>query len=119
VTSGAEEPGKLVAALRDDRGYVWFLESLDALHRAMQGSSDLGEALDAALTVLLGIFGCDGAWLLQARGEAWVPVVERTRPEYPAGVQGLVEQSAGAKSAGVLREVLASDWCVQLDPEKV
>jgi hypothetical protein len=34
-----------------DTGYVWFLECLDALHRAIQSSSDIGEALNAALAV--------------------------------------------------------------------
>ncbi|MBV9681082.1 MAG: hypothetical protein JO046_04780, partial [Solirubrobacterales bacterium] len=62
-----------------DLGYVWFLESLDAVHRAIQGSSDLGQALNAALAVLVDVFACDRAWLLEAHEETWIPVMEWTR----------------------------------------
>ena len=49
-------------AQRPERGYVWFLESLDAVQRAIQGTSDLGEALDAALGVVLNVLGSDRVW---------------------------------------------------------
>jgi PAS domain S-box-containing protein len=104
---------------RPDSVYVWFLESLDAVHRALQGTSDLDEALNAALGVVLEVLGGDGAWLLEAHAEAWTPVIERTRPESPAGLALGAGQLFTAEAARVRDRVLDSDWCVQVDPEDI
>jgi PAS domain S-box-containing protein len=98
---------------RPERGYVWLLESLDAVHRAIQGTSDLGEALDAALGVVLSVLGGDRAWLLEAHAETWTAVTERTRPEYPAGLALGVRRPLTAETARMHQRVLAADWCVQ------
>ena len=102
-----------------DKGYVWFLESLDAVHRAIQGWSDLGEALNAALGVLVEVFACDRAWLLEAHGGTWTPVMERTRPEYPGGLELGVELPLTDATATRHRRVLESDSAVQLNAEEV
>jgi PAS domain S-box-containing protein len=104
---------------RQDSGYVWFLESLDAVHRALQGTSDPDEALDAALGVVLEVLGGDGAWLLEAHGETWTPVMERTRPESAAGMALGVRQLFTADTASVRDRVLGSDWCVQVDLDDI
>ena len=109
--------GKLAQV--QDRGYVWFLESLDAVHRAIQGTSDLGEALNAALGVVLDVLGADRAWLLEARGAAWTAVMERTRPEYAGGLALGVRQTFTPETAELNERILGTDWCVQLDPEEV
>ena len=106
-------------AQAQDSGYVWFLESLDAVQRAIQGRSDLGEALNAALGVLLDVLGADRAWLLEARADAWTAVMERTRPDYPGGLALGVRQPFAPETAAVHQRVLGTDWCVQLDPEEV
>jgi PAS domain S-box-containing protein len=103
----------------NERGYVWFLESLDALHRAIQGSSDLAEALNAGLAVLLDVFAADRAWLLEAHGEAWTPVMERTRAEYPGGLELGVRLPLSAEMAARHRRALDSDWAVQMDVDEV
>ena len=102
-----------------DSGYVWFLASLDALHRAIQGTSDLGEALDAALGVVLEVLDGDRVWLLEAHAESWMPVMERTRPAYPGGLNIGVRQPFTAVTASVRDRVLDSDWCVQIGPEQI
>jgi hypothetical protein len=102
-----------------DRGYVWFLESLDAVHRALQGTSDLDEALSAALGVVLEVLGGDRAWLLEARGDTWTPVMERTRPEYPGGLALGVPQPSTSATERRHERALESGWCVQFDPEEV
>ena len=100
-------------AQRPERGYVWILESLDAVQRAIQGTSDLGEALDAALGVVLNVLGSDRVWLLETHAETWTAVTERTRPQYP-GVQALgVRRPFTAEMARMHQRVLAADWCVQ------
>ncbi|MBV8221191.1 MAG: PAS domain-containing protein, partial [Solirubrobacterales bacterium] len=102
-----------------DTGYVWFLECLDALHRAIQSSSDIGEALNAALAVLLDVFACDRAWLLEEQGDAWTPVMERTRAEYPGSLELGVTQPLTPDTARRHRRALDSDWAVQLSAEEV
>jgi PAS domain S-box-containing protein len=105
--------------LDNQKRYVWFLESLDALHRAIQGSSDLTEALNAGLAVLVEIFAADRAWLLEARGETWMPVMERTRPEYPGGLELGVRLPLTAEMAARHRRTLESDWAVQMNVDEV
>jgi PAS domain S-box-containing protein len=102
-----------------DRAYVWFLESLDAVHRALQGTSDLGATLDAALGVVLEVFGCDRAWLLEADAETWTPTMERTRPEYPGGLSLGVRHPFTADTAEMHERVLGSDWCVPYEAEDI
>src|SRR4029453_15250488 len=98
---------------RPERGYVWLLESLDAVHRAIQGTSDLGEALDAALGVVLNVLGGDRVWLLEAHAETWTAVTERTRPEDPGGWAVGGRRPFTAETARMHERVLAADWCVQ------
>jgi PAS domain S-box-containing protein len=104
---------------RQDRGYAWFLESHDAVHRAIQGSSDLAAALDAALGVVLEVLGGDRAWLLETHAETWTPVMERARPEHPGGLVLGVRHPFTAETARVRDRILDSDWCVPVDPEQI
>src|SRR5919205_1529778 len=106
-----------VPARDEGRGYVWFLESLDRVHRAIQRSSDMGEALGAALEVLLDVFVCDRAFLVRADPDAWSALLERTRPEYPGALQTLAGQPVTADTLRLRREILASEGAVQLAPE--
>src|ERR1700750_1587946 len=100
-------------------GYVWFLESLDALHRAIQATSDLGGALDAALGVVLDVLEADRAWLLEPRDESWTAVMERTRPEYPGGLALGVKQRFSPATTAVHERITGAEWCVQLDADEV
>ena len=47
-------------AARQDR--LWFLESMDQISRAMQGTEGLGQ-LSHVLETVLPIFACDRIWL--------------------------------------------------------
>jgi PAS domain S-box-containing protein len=100
-------------AQRPEGGYVWILESLDAVQRAIQGTSDLGEALDAALGVVLNVLGSDRVWLLETHAETWTAVTERTGPQYPSGLALGVRRPFTAEMARMQQRVLAADWCVQ------
>jgi hypothetical protein len=53
--------------VRQDR--LWFLESMDQISRAMQGTEGLGQ-LSHVLEPVLPIFGCDRVWLAY-------PVIQR------------------------------------------
>jgi PAS domain S-box-containing protein len=104
---------------RQGRGYVWLLESLDAVHRALQGTSDLGEALGAALEVVLDVLGGDRAWLIEAHAETWTPMIERARPQYRAIRAATLGRPLTAEQATAREHLLDADWCVQADPGQI
>lgn len=65
--------------------HLWFLETMDAVNRAMEGTKDIEKMIGDVLEVVLDIFACDRAWLHDCGP---VPpsarvLVEITRPEYP------------------------------------
>lgn len=70
----------------EDQTHLWFLENLDQINRAIQGTTDLTQVMTDALDVLLDIFACDRAWLTypcDPEAATWQVPMERTRPEYP------------------------------------
>ena len=115
------------ARLNERHAQMWFLESLDRIDRAIQGTSDLDLMTGDVLDVVLATFGCDRAWLIHpcdpdvfqpGDPEVFHRVrVERTRPEY-AGAR-----AAGAgipndlEVASVSRIALESSGPVRFDPE--
>jgi PAS domain S-box-containing protein len=68
---------------------------------------------------VLEVLDADRAWLLEAHGDKWTAVMERTRPEYPGGLALGVMQPLTAETAAVHERVLGTDWCVQLEPDEV
>jgi PAS domain S-box-containing protein len=65
--------------------YLWFLESLDRINRAMQGTKDIENMISDVLGIVLETFACDRAWVYECDVVAPMPKmsVERTRPEFP------------------------------------
>jgi PAS domain S-box-containing protein len=61
----------------EHRAHVWFLESMDRINRAIQGTNDLEQTMSDVLNAVLEIFACDRAWLLFFG----VSVLERTQVE--------------------------------------
>src|SRR3984957_14492511 len=51
-------------AAEEHQAQLWFLESLDAIDRAIQRASDLEQMMTDVLDAVLVIFRCDRAWLL-------------------------------------------------------
>jgi PAS domain S-box-containing protein len=74
------------------RVHVRFLETLDAVNVAIQGTTDPDALLGAVLEVVLARFDADRAFLAvrQPENVTWVLVDERTRPEWPGGGAGHV-----------------------------
>ncbi len=106
-------------AEREHRAQLWFLESMDAIDCAIQGTSDLKQMMGDVLSAVLVIFRCDRAWLLYPcdpeAGSLRVPM-ERTRPEYLGAGVG-VDIPNEPEVAEVSRNLLASDGPVRFDPE--
>lgn len=113
--------------LNEHHAQMWFLESLDRIDRAIQGTSDLDLMMGDVLDVVLATFRCDRACLIYpCDPDAFQPgnpevfrrvCVERTRPEY-AGARAV---GAGIPNdpeiASVSRTALESDDPVRFDPE--
>jgi PAS domain S-box-containing protein len=70
----------------EQRLHVWFLESMDRIHRVMHGTNDVERMASNVLEAVLEIFDCDRAWLLypcDPDAPSWWPVMEHTRPDFP------------------------------------
>ena len=113
--------------LREHHAQMWFLESLDRIDRAIQGTSDLDHLMGHVLDVVLATFKCDRAWLdypcdaealHQGDPEVFHRVrVERTRPEYTGARAAGAGMPNDPEVAGVSRIALASSGPVRFDPE--
>jgi PAS domain S-box-containing protein len=107
-------------AEKEQRAQLWFLESMDAIDRAIQGTSDLEQMMGDVLDAVLATFGCDRAWLIypcDPEPDSHRVRMERTRPEY-IGAFALgadIPNEPGATS--IFRTVLASTGPVRFDPE--
>jgi PAS domain S-box-containing protein len=65
--------------------HLRFLESMDRINRAMQGTNDLEEMMNNVLGEVLEIFDCDRAWLFfpaDPEAPSWRVPMERSRPGY-------------------------------------
>ncbi len=99
--------------------YLHFLESMDRINRAMQGTYDLSEMMSLVLDEVLAIFDCDRAFLLypcDPNTESWTVPMERTRPAYP-GVHALgIDMPMDSEVAGTFRLLLDTDTVLKFGP---
>jgi PAS domain S-box-containing protein len=105
-------------AEKEHRAQLWFLESMDAIDRAIQGASDLEQMMSDVLDVVLLTFGCDRAWLVypcDPGKDSHRVRIERTRPEY-IGAFG-VDIPNEPRAVSMFRTVLASNGPVRFDTE--
>ena len=73
-------------AEEEHRAYLWFLESMDRINRAIQGADELDRMMSDVLKAALEIFACDRAWIVypcDPRARSWRAIMEHTRPEFP------------------------------------
>jgi PAS domain S-box-containing protein len=106
-------------AEEEHQAQLWFLESLDRVDRAIQGTSDLEQMIGDVLDVVLVIFGCDRAFLVHPcdpEGDSH-QVRKRTRPEYIGAFGPGVDIPNDEGVASIFRTVLASSGPVRFDPE--
>lgn len=76
-------------AEEERQAHLWFLESLDQVNRAMQGTNDLKQMMSEVLDAVLTIFDCDRAWLIypcDPEATLWYAPMERTRVEYSSAL---------------------------------
>src|SRR3984957_2932388 len=107
-------------AQEEHQAQLWFLESMDAIDRAIQGTSDLEQMMGDVLDAVLVIFRCDRAWLLypcDPEADSLRVPAERTRPEYIGALGAGADIPNEPEVADVSRSLLASDGPVRFDPE--
>jgi PAS domain S-box-containing protein len=130
VINARGEPEEFVATVvdvterkhaeKEHRAQLWFLESMDAIDRAIQGTSDLEQMMGDFLDAALKIFRCDRARLLypcDPEADTFRIPAERTRPEYPGGSATGADIPYEPEVADVARCLLAADGPVRFDPE--
>jgi len=92
--------------------HLWFLENMDRVNRAIQGTHDLDRLMHDVLDVVLDVFGCDRAWLAypcDPDAPSWRAMMERTRPEYPGAGSGGPEMPMDPDTAFVVRRMREAD----------
>ncbi|HUL92583.1 MAG TPA: PAS domain-containing protein, partial [Burkholderiales bacterium] len=70
----------------EHQSYLKFLESMDRIHRVMQGTNDLERMMSDVLDAVLETFASDRAWILypcDPDAPSWRVVMERAVPEFP------------------------------------
>jgi PAS domain S-box-containing protein len=106
-------------AEEERQAYFWFLESMDRINRAMQGTNDLEQMMSDVLDALLTVFQCDRAWLVYpCDPEAlWHGVkMQRTRPEFPGLFSVGLDVPVDLETADVLCTVRAASGPVRFGP---
>jgi PAS domain S-box-containing protein len=93
------------------RAHLWFLESLDRINRAVQGSGDLEAVASAVLGELIGIFACERAWLMHP-SDPRSRSVARRRTAHSAGL-GRQRRVAGRSPdrRRRSRRIRGGPWC--------
>jgi PAS domain S-box-containing protein len=106
-------------AEEERRAHLWFLESIDSVNRAIQGTNDLEQMMHDVLEAVLSIFNCDRAWLVypcDPEAASWHVPMERTRPEFPGALALGAELPMDADAAGVFQAARASKKAVRFGP---
>jgi PAS domain S-box-containing protein len=101
------------------QAHLWFLESIDSVNRAIQGTNDLEQMMRDVLDAVLSIFNCDRAWLIypcDPKAASWQVPMERTRPEFPGAFALGTDLPMDADAAKVFQTARASSRAVRLGP---
>jgi PAS domain S-box-containing protein len=107
------------AAEEAHRAHLWFLESMDRINRAMQGTNDVERMMSDVLNAVLEVFACDRAWLLypcDPHTASWRVVMEQTRPEFPGAFAVGTDVPIDRGVATVFAAARASDGVLLFGP---
>jgi PAS domain S-box-containing protein len=99
--------------------HVWFLESMDRINRAIQGTNDLERVMSDVLDAVLEVFACDRAWLIypcDPEAPSWRAVMEHTRPQFPGAFALGLDVPITAEMARVFRMAQQAAGAVMFGP---
>ncbi len=113
------ETAKRKHSEEERQAHLRFLESMDQVNRAMQGTNNLEQMMSDVLDAVLTIFDCDRAFLLypcDPEAASWGVPKERNRPEYPGVFTLGLEMPMDPEVAETLRVLLESNNPVKFGP---
>jgi len=99
--------------------HLWFLERMDHVNRAIQGTTNLEQMMSDVLDAVLSMFDCDRAWLVypcDPDASSWKVPMEHTRPEFPGVFTLGLELPMDAEITNAFRVVRASTSPAQFGP---
>jgi CheY-like chemotaxis protein len=106
-------------AEEERQAHLWFLESMDQVNRAIQGTNDLEQMMSDVLDAVLAIFNCDRAWLVypcDPEAASWKVPMEHARPEFPGLFAVGLDLPVDPEIAKVFQTVRASSGPVRFGP---
>src|SRR6266404_3090828 len=106
-------------AEQERQAHLWFLESMDRVNRAIQGTNDLEQMMSDVLDAVLSIFKCDRAWLVypcDPDAVSWKVPMEHTRPEFPGAFVLGLDLPVDPDIANMFHTVRASSDPVRFGP---
>ena len=107
-------------AEEERHAYLWFLESMDRVNRAIQRTNDLEQMMIDVVDVVLSIFDCDRSWLVypcDPDATSWQVSVGHARADLPGAFVLGRDLPMSAQIAKTFEAVLASSSPVRFGPE--
>src|SRR5438105_2367857 len=115
----AERTAELQQAVEQRQATLRFLQSLERVNRAIQGTNDLEQMMSDVLSAVLAIFDCDRAWLVypcDPAAPSWRASMEHTRPGFPGAFALGLELPVDEEVARVFEAGRAASSPVRFGP---
>ena len=99
--------------------HLSFLESMDQVNRAIQGTNDLEQMMSDVLDAVISIFNCDRAWLVypcDPEAASWKVPMEHARPECPGLFVLGIDLPVDPEIAKLFQTVRTSNGPVRFGP---
>jgi two-component system repressor protein LuxO len=100
--------------------YIYHLESLDALRKAIDEAENVTDMMEQAMQVTLSVFNCDRAWLLYScdpKAPSWRVPIEATTSEYPGAHQLNIDIPMEPTKAQMMTDALSASEPMVFGPE--
>src|SRR5262245_56779276 len=98
------------------QAHLGFLESMDRVNRAIQGTNNLEQMMSDVLDTVLSVFKCDRAWLgypCDPEAPSWKVLMEHARPEFPGAFALGLDLPVDPEIAQALQTVRAASGPVR------
>jgi diguanylate cyclase (GGDEF)-like protein/PAS domain S-box-containing protein len=107
-------------AEQENQSHLFFLECLDQVNRAIQGTNDLEQMMSDVLEAIRNCFKCDRAWLIypcDPDSALWSVPMEQTHPDYPGGQTTGLQYPMSNGLAQVMKAYMMSEQPVAMVPD--
>jgi len=104
---------------RAEEARLRFLESMDQVNRAIQGTNDLEQMTSDVLDAVLSVFKCDRSWVVypcDPAAASWKVPMEHARPEFPGALALGLELPVDPEIANTFQVVRTSSGPVRFGP---